>query len=162
DGTLYVTTVGGELAALDGKTLVVRDIHKSAQPFTTSPVVFQYKEQVLIAAGTQDGRIYVVDAAKFSAPGVQSPARAAVSTGALASWQDAGGNRFLLAGTANAIVSLKVTDTNGAIAMQQAWSHEIAAPVTPLVVNGVVFAASGGTSARPAPAVLHALDGATG
>jgi outer membrane protein assembly factor BamB len=33
-------------------------------------------------------------------------------------------------------------------------------PLTPLVVNGVVFAASGGQ--RSTPAVLYALDGASG
>jgi hypothetical protein len=159
DGVLYVTTTGGELAALDAKTLKVRDIHKSSQPFTTSPVVFQYKEQVMVAAGTKDGHIYIVDTAKLSGPAMQSAVVAPeFSTGALASWQDSAGTRFILAPTPTAIVAVKVGDSN----IEQAWSREIATPVTPLVINGVVFAATGATSARSAPSVLYALDGATG
>jgi len=44
--------------------------------------------------------------------------------------------------------------------VQPAWiSRNIAAPLTPIVVNGVAFAASGPSNA---PAGLYALDGATG
>ena len=45
--------------------------------------------------------------------------------------------------------------------MQPAWtSRAIAAPLKPLVINGVLFAASSGT--RTAPAVLYAIDATSG
>ena len=46
-------------------------------------------------------------------------------------------------------------------ALQPGWtSRAIAAPLKPLVINGVLFAASSGT--RAAPAVLYAIDAASG
>ena len=43
-------------------------------------------------------------------------------------------------------------------ALEAGWtSPEIASPIAPIIVNGVVFTVSNGS-----PAVLHALDGATG
>ena len=59
-----------------------------------------------------------------------------------------------------AILAVKVTSQNGAPALQPGWvSENIAAPITPIVVNGVVFAASGPANA---PARLHALNGTNG
>ena len=85
------------------------------------------------------------------------------------------GTRWLLVPTANAITALKVTDNDGKPSLQPGWvSRDLASPVTPLIVNGVVFALSAGRAAsttgataadqaRPAsPAVLYALNGADG
>lgn len=68
---------------------------------------------------------------------------------------------------AGAIVVMKVADAGATISIEPAWvSHDLAAPATPIIVNGVVFAAATGmpttSSGQGAPAVLHAYDGATG
>ena len=86
---------------------------------------------------------------------------AGVTGGALSTWQDTDGSRWLLAPTAGSIAAWKLTDQNGAPALQKGWtSRDIASPITPLVINGVVFAASRGQ--RSTPSVLYAFDGATG
>jgi len=78
--------------------------------------------------------------------------------------------------THGAIVAWKVVDRAGVLTLETGWlSRDIAAPLPPTIVNGVVFAVSGGerrpsaaprSSAEPArgssPATLYALDGATG
>lgn len=66
-----------------------------------------------------------------------------------------------------AVLAMKLTDTAGALALEPGWvSHDLAAPATPLIVNGVVFTLATGVPAtaggRGTPAVLHAYDGATG
>ncbi len=178
DGTLYVTTEGGELVALEAKTLKPKEVYKSGgQAFTSTPVLFQYKEKTLIAAATKDGKMHLLDAAALATPLVTAPASpgADFAPGALASWQDAAGTRWILAPTANAISAWKVADQNGAPALQSGWvSGNMVSPLTPMIVNGVVFAVSSGefrndgkmTAAqiaqRSSPAVLYALDAATG
>src|SRR5262249_53757400 len=160
DGALYVATREGELVALEAKTLKVRDVYKAGVPFTSSPVIFQSKDATTIAAAAKDGRIHVIDTAKLAGPAIQSevitddPDRA---SGALASWQDAAGTRYILGSVGTAVVALKMMESG----LQIAWTApDIASPLTPLVVNGVVFTASKGDRAKPS--VLYALDGATG
>ena len=179
DGTLYVATQSGDLVALEAKTLKVKDVHRAGREFSSSPVVFQYKEKSLIAAATRDGRIYVVDSEVFGKPGYLSPVFVPggdFNPGALASWQDTAGTRFVLAATANAVVAWKMVEQNGAPALEPAWtSPDLASPLTPFIINGVVFAASSGEfrtsdtrmtaleqAQRSSPAVVHALDGSTG
>ena len=160
DGTVFVATTSGELVALEPKTLKVKDVFKAGQELTSSPLVFQQKDKTMIAAATSDGRIHAIDAAALSGAGVQSTpvaAGAGFRPGALASYQDNAGTRYILAPTPSSVVALKLTDQG----LETAWtSPEIAAPLTPLIVNGVVFAASSGD--RSKPAVLYALDGVTG
>ena len=56
---------------------------------------------------------------------------------------------------------MKIADQDGKPAFAPGWtSRDIASPLPPLVVNGVLFAAASGT--RTVPAVLYALDAATG
>ena len=56
---------------------------------------------------------------------------------------------------------MKVVEQDGKLTIAPGWtSREIAAPLTPLVINGVLFAAR--AAPRTAPAVLYALDAATG
>jgi outer membrane protein assembly factor BamB len=58
-------------------------------------------------------------------------------------------------------VTFKVVDQNGKIELQPGWtSGDIASPLPPLVINGVLFVASSGT--RTVPAVLYALDASNG
>lgn len=160
DGTVFLTTTGGDLVALELKTLKVKDVYGAKQEFATSPILFGYKDKALVAAATRDGNVHVFDAASLKAP-LGAPAAASANGAPLSTWQDTNGTRWLLVPTSSAISAWKVVDQNGAPALQKGWtSRDITAPVAPLVINGVVFAASGGQ--RNSPAVLYALDGATG
>jgi outer membrane protein assembly factor BamB len=163
DGTLYVATDAGELAAMEPKTLKVKEVYKAGQGFASSPVVFQFKDKTLIAATAKDGRLHVVDSAAMGGAAFQSAAVAgpAAEGTSLASWQDGAGTRYLLATTASGVASLKLVERGASAALEPAWtSRDLMSPLTPLIVNGVVFAASGGQ--RSTPAVLYALDGTTG
>ena len=180
DNTLYVTTQSGDLVTLEPKTLKLKDVFKAGHEFTSSPVVFQSDTKTtMIAAATRDGRIYVFDGAALSSPVFQSDVLVPgdkFTPGALAFWQDAAGAQYLLAKTPNAVVSWRVVTQGGNVTLEKAWaSPGLVAPLTPLIVNGVVFAVSSGeflsndskmTAAqrvqRSVPAVVYALDGATG
>jgi len=160
DGAVYVSTTNGDLVALDGKTLKVKEAYQAKNELTTSPVLFQYKDKTIAAAASKDGNIHLVDVAKMSAP-LTAPAAVGAAGGALASWQDNDGTRWLLVPTASAVSAWKLVDQNGAPALQKGWtSRDIASPVAPMIINGVVFAASAGQ--RNAPTVLYAMDGGTG
>jgi hypothetical protein len=205
DGTLYVATGnGGEspnsLVALDPKTLSVKGWYTAgAHEFSSSPVLFEYKGKTLIAATTKDGRVHLLDSANLGGADHQTalyttPATSkagSTSPGALASWQDASGARWILApvmgsqaadlgfksaATNGAVVAWKVVEQSGAPTLQPAWaSRDLVSPLPPTVINGVVFVTSGGefrtddskmTAAerarRSSRAVLYALDGETG
>jgi outer membrane protein assembly factor BamB len=192
DGTVFVTTTAGDLVALDPKTLAVKEVHRAGKEFTSSPAVFQHNDKTLIAAATKDGRVHLVDAAAMSGAGVSSAPYSGTDDfgpGGLATWQDAAGTRWILAPAAGAVADTKFAAngvvTNGAVVawkvtaqntLEAAWaSRDLISPVTPLVIDGVVFAVSTGecrtkdTKMTPAqraqrsvPAVLYALDGATG
>lgn len=115
--------------------------------------------------------------------------------GPLASWDDSGGTLWVLepwlgpipaavkvpftngAVTGGAIIAFKVAGESGHASLQPAWtSRDMASPLAPIVVNGVVFPASSGefhpATATPipneqrvtgsVPVVVYALDGATG
>ena len=78
--------------------------------------------------------------------------------------------------TNGAVVAWKIVEQNGALTLQPAWaSRDLVSPLPPTIINGVVFATSGGefrtndskmTAAerarRSSRAVLYALDGETG
>jgi outer membrane protein assembly factor BamB len=71
--------------------------------------------------------------------------------------------------TNGAILALRVVDEGGRLSLQPDWvSRDLTAPVTPIAVNGVVFAVSSGRpqsaagAARGTPAVLYAMNGKTG
>jgi outer membrane protein assembly factor BamB len=154
DDVVYAATTGGELVALEPGTLHVKATYRSAnQAFVSSPVVFEWNKKTVLAAATGDGHLHLVDAASLT--GAAFPA---VVSGELASWQDAAGARWLVAPSKNSIAAWKVTGDPGAPVLQPGWtSPEIASPLSPIIVNGVVFAAS-----NSSPAVLYALDGETG
>ena len=170
DGTVYITTAAGQsalssaLVALEPATLKLKA--SSTIPdaeFTSSPVVFQWKDKdAIVAAGKS--KLYLFDSAALSNGAVATTAGAAAdkfTAGALASWQDAQGVRFVAVPSPRGIVTFKLTEENGKTAFQRAWtSRDMAAPVAPVVVNGVLFAASSGT--RALPSILYAIDAATG
>ncbi len=182
DGTVYVATGSGgdapnSLIALDAKTLAVKGSFSAGkQEFSSTPVLFEYKGKTLIAASTKDGSVHLLDT-KDLGRGPLSSASAAKTAdfapGALASWQDTSGTRWILSPTNNAVVALKVVEQNGAPALQSGWaSRDLVSPLTPTIINGVIFAVSSGESragttaairaARSVPAVVYALDAATG
>lgn len=77
------------------------------------------------------------------------------------------GTRWILAPVANGVVALKLGGTGGALTLERGWAAQnLAAPETPIVVNGVVFALATGrpstAAGRGTPAVLHAYEGTTG
>jgi outer membrane protein assembly factor BamB len=170
--------------ALEGKGLKLKDFFTPAKSaFTTGPVLFLYQGKEVLAVANKDGRIYLLDGASpggadHRTPLAQSTPFGNVSTGALATWQE-GGTRWILApvaGSVNsaagfsatngniangAIAAFKVVDQAGRPSLQPAWvSRDLTFPLTPAIVNGVVFAVSGGDDRHPA--VVYALDGSTG
>jgi outer membrane protein assembly factor BamB len=154
DAKIYAATTGGDLVALDPKKLEAQGVYRAGnEAFSGSPVVFEYKTKAMIAAPTKGGQIHLVDAAALT--GKAFPGAVA---GALASWQDPGGTRWIVAPSKDSIAAWKVDAQGDAAALATGWaSAEMASPLAPIVVNGVVFAVSNSPSA-----VLHALDGATG
>ncbi len=201
DGTIYaVTGSGGEkpnsLVALDQKTLAVKSSFSAgAQEFSASPVVFAHKGKVMIAATTKDGRVHLFDSTNLTAPLTSSTAAmkaANFAPGALASWQDPSGTRWILAPTTGtqaaeagftagaitkgAVVAWKVVEQNGAPSLQPGWaSRDLISPLPPTIINGVAFVTSSGEfrtddskmtaaqrAARSSRAVIYALDATTG
>ncbi|MGH9671889.1 MAG: hypothetical protein ACRD44_01815, partial [Bryobacteraceae bacterium] len=172
DGTVFITTAGGEMAALGPKTLRAKATHKAGQGFASSPVLFQQKERTLIAAAATDGRIHLLDSANLT-PLSQSAATADLPPGAMASWED-GGVRWLAAPGASSIVAWKVVDRGGSPVLETGWTlRSMTAPLAPMIVNGVMFAVSSGENRDPkatpaerakrsTSAVLYALDATTG
>jgi outer membrane protein assembly factor BamB len=203
EGNAYVATgSGGEkansLVALDGKTLAVKgafSLGTAGAEFTTSPTVFVHNDKTMIAAATKDGKIHLFDSKDLSKPVASSSATAKdFAPGALASWQDVTGTRWILAGVTGAqatqlgfkpiggatvkgaVVAWKVVEANGVLTLQPAWaSRNLVSPLTPTIINGVVFATSSGEfqtsdpkvtakqrALRSGRAVVYALDGMTG
>jgi hypothetical protein len=204
DGTLYVTTGGGgdtpnSLVALDPKTLSVKWRYAAGEhEFSSTPVIFDHKGKTLIAATTKDGRVHLLDIGNLEGGSQRAlhttPASSKAGTlapGAMASWQDRSGARWILAPTTGAhaadlgfksaatngaVVAWKLVEQNGALTLQPAWaSRDLVSPLQPTIINGVVFVTSGGefrtndskiTAAqrarRSSRAVLYALNGETG
>lgn len=194
DGTLYVATAAGDstysssVVALEAKTLKLKDWYTApGEQFTSSPVVFQYRNKVLVAALSKDGRLHLLNTASLGGPDHRTPLYETPASsdsrnfvaGALASWQDAEFTVWLLASTGNpvkdftnaggsvtngGVVAWKVVDQNGAPAVEPGWiSRNMTSPMPPTIINGVVLtAASAGAPASSSHAILYALDGATG
>ena len=194
DGTVYVSTTAGELAALDPKTLSVKASYKAAgQEFSSSPVVFAYKEKNYLATATKDGRIYLFDESLRTPLSTTQPISSDFTPASVATFQ-ANDTRWLLTAgsgapsvssgfqifngtvTKGAVAAWKLSEVNGSLTLQPAWvSRDLTSPLTPMVINGVVFAVSSGEyrtadatisaaqrAQRSVPAVLYALDLNTG
>jgi outer membrane protein assembly factor BamB len=160
DGTVYATSKNGELTALEPKTLKVKGTYHAGTAFASSPVIFEYKDKAVIAAAAKDGRIHLMDAA-LAPLNKGAAAVGAESAAALATWQDTDGTRWLLGPAGSSIAAWKLVEQNGSLGLESGWkSKDMVAPLTPMVMNGVVFALSGGQ--RNTRATLYALDGSTG
>ncbi|HYO84794.1 MAG TPA: hypothetical protein VES20_25555 [Bryobacteraceae bacterium] len=193
DATVYAAA-GSQLVALEEGTLRLRSTYNIGKAqFSSSPVVFDFKDKDLIAVTSDDGRLHLLDAAAMERPVATTPAFAGsgFNAGAIATWRDAAGVRWLLvpvSGPLSAAANFKGSITNGGIAawkvveqngvpsLQPGWiSRDMISPLTPMIVNGVIFAVSSGEyradggsvtpaerTKRSTPAVLYALDSATG
>ena len=186
DGTIYAATMDGDyspsafsdsVVALDKitpetKSLQLKDwFTPGKSAFTSSPVVFSVKdgdkEKDLVAVANKDGHLYLLDSAALGGADHKTPlasvsfATSGADAGALASWEDAAGGRWVAVPAPNAIVAYKVVGQAGKYSLQTGWtSPNIASPLPPIVVDGIVFAVASGGGSRPA--VLYALDGASG
>jgi len=185
-GTVYVAVGKGAagsaysnaILALEPKTLTVKDWFTDPKAnFTSTPTIFKQGNKEILAAATADGRVYVLDTASLGGSDHKTPlsVSAAVSKGeyapkALAAWVDADGSTYIaepFAGpgpsgaasngtvTSGGVVALKLSDSDS---LSPAWvSGDIASPLPPIVVNGVLFSAS-----KSPAAVLYALDASSG
>jgi len=171
DGTVYVATRNGTIAALEPVDLKPIQSYKTqASGYGSSPVIFEMGQKVLLAVATSDGKIEILDTANLKgSPAAVSSALLTAGTGgpsALSSWQDPAGTRWILAAEQATVVAFKVVDQGGSVSVQRGWkSRDLTAPATPMIVNGVIFALATGENRdlnRSVPAVLYALDGTSG
>lgn len=183
-GTAVPSSTSFFVVALEAKTLKEKgryELHSGG--FTSSPVVVDYNSNDYLAVSAKDGAIHLFDGSNLGkvldkTPGY--PAAADFVSDALASWRDGEGTVWVLAPIGGpsldvtfpftngevrhgAIVAWKVVDKNGSPTLEPGWvSRDMVSPLPPIVVNGVVFAASSGRGQSSSPAVLYALDGKTG
>jgi hypothetical protein len=181
------------IVALDAKTLQLKDWFTAPNAdFVTGPTILRHDNKDVVVAATKDGRVLVLDAGSLGGSNHTTPlvaskpllgAGASIGASALAAWQSTAGASATwilvpVAGrpsvassgtngavTNGAVVALKLGGTAAAPSLEPAWvSHDLQAPSTPAIVNGVVFALATGASpsGKGSPAVLHAYDGATG
>ena len=186
-GTVTAGGYANAIVALDPKTLAVKDWFRQAgAELAAPPLLFQEAGKDIVAVTTKDGRILLLDAGSLGGATHDTPLFASASltggaatfaTQSAAMWQEPDGARWLLipvtgsvpasvgvagngAVSNGAILGVKLAHQDGKYSVQPAWiSQNIAAPLTPIVVNGVAFAASAPPNA---PAALYALHGASG
>lgn len=141
---------------LDSATMQPKDTFTSTAALNTSPVVFTINNRELIAVGGADGRIVLLDSASPKQALAYSP-NTGISAGAIAAFTDTTGTHWILAPGPTGITAIKATEQS----LTTGWtSRPMVNALTPVVMNGVAFALSGGS--RTTPAVLYALDGTTG
>ncbi len=159
DGTIYVTTGDGRLVALEPHTLKPKRTYRSGGPgFVSSSVMFDQRGRLLIAAASRDRAIRLLDSRRTAF--VRTP-WTAPTLAELASWADTNDTRWLVA-PAGAVVAWKVVEHDSVPALQTGWvSRAAPAPLAAAVVNDVVFVVSRGPQPT-SPALVYALDGATG
>ncbi len=178
---LIVVAAGSELAVVDSANMEKKGAYSASEAFTSSPVVFEYKGKDL-AAATTAGKLVVINAASPGALLAQTDLPGAgYATGALSSWQDAAGVRWILAPVggasgpkSGAIMAWRLVNSGSGMALESGWSAGgMVSPLPPAVVNGVVFAVSSGENRdakasaaerarKSVPAVLYAIDGSSG
>ena len=159
----------------------LRLTHKDLDMGAITPVVFPFKDRELVAGGGKEGVLYLLDAkslggADHKTPLFRSPKYVNQELnlagrgfwGALASWQDAGGVRWLYApaegpqasgspefkqvdgpAPSGSIMAFKVEDEDGKVKLTPVWrSRDMAIPEPPIVANGVVYALSNGENTQ--------------
>lgn len=179
-------TYSNAVVALEPKTLTPKAwFTDSSADFVSTPAVIKDGAKEIVAEVSKDGRIFLLDAANpggsdhktalFVSP-AYSTGKTGYSPAGIASWQDEAGVTYIaepFAGpgpsgaaangrvTNGGIVTLKLTDDGGKVSLTPVWvSQDFSSPPVPVVVNGVMFAASGGQKSEPG--ALYALDAADG
>lgn len=155
-----------------------------------SPVVFRYRDREYLVGAGKEGRLYLLDTAALGGDTHRDPLfRSPLMTnedvayaghgfwGALASWQDAQSNHWLLApawGPPHPTATFPITNgdaSHGSImafrleikeklpVLAPAWiSRDMNVPEPPIVANGVVYALSSGEDVRQADATGAGLN----
>jgi competence ComEA-like helix-hairpin-helix protein len=172
DGTVYVNTAD-RVIALTAKELKEKGHFAPISPASagTTPLVFQYKGKDLIVAGS-GSELVLLDSTSLGGSDHRMPLTSVrldggIIRGALASWEDDGGTRWVYAPfwgpseSAGGIVAYTVEDRDGRPTLTGRWTaRDIGSPAAPAVANGLVFALSTGNAKSRAR--LHILDAATG
>jgi outer membrane protein assembly factor BamB len=197
DGTVYSAFGNGTMMALTAGSLKEKESFKVPEgvvPTNVSPIPFPWKGRELITVAAMKDRLFLLDAARFGGAPVASFEGGAGTgfSGGLATWEDTAGARWIYAvvqgpgpgaakfpirnGRAShgSIAAFKVTEKDGQPELTPVWiSRDLAAPVSPVVVNGVVFALASGEYLGEAKSVqervsksnratLYALNAGTG
>jgi outer membrane protein assembly factor BamB len=196
DGTLYVVLApapqaapgGAEdvplnaVVALSRDTLTVKDWFAPQDgTFNAPPVVFTQGGRDVLAITSTDGRLFLLDARSLGGSDHRTPLHVTPAAGTpgsspgLATWED-DTTRWILATTGATVVAFKASGEGDTLTAERVWeSRPLVSPLAPIIVNGIVFAASSGEfqssgaamgakerAERSTPAVLYALDAATG
>ena len=170
------------VVALSRDTLTVKDWFAPPDgAFNAPPIVFTHGDRDVLAITATDGRLFLLDARSLGGSDHRTPLHVTPAAGAagpspgLATWED-GTTRWILATTGDTVVAYKASGEGATLTAERAWaSRPLVSPLAPIVVNGVVFAAASGEyqggapatkaeerAERSTPAVLYALDAATG
>jgi outer membrane protein assembly factor BamB len=182
-------TYANAVVALEARTLKPKDWFTASAPFTSSPVVFTQGSRTLVAASNADGSLYVLDAASLGGADHKAPLAKSIqfsqakdfAAGAITTWED-GGTRWIAAATggplpgdarfgqangavkSGGVVAFRLTGEGSTLTLDPAWtSRDVERPGAPIVLNGVVFAVSGGAMGQGrGRSVLYAFDAADG
>ena len=188
-GSTGDATYANAIVALESRTLKPKDWFTASAPFTSSPVVFTQGTRTLVAATNADGSLYVLDAASLGGADHKAPLAKSgqfsqakdFAAGAISTWED-GGTRWIAAATggplagdakfgqangavkSGGIVAFRLSGEGSATTLEGAWSsRDVERPGAPIVLNGVVFAVSGGAMGQgKGKSVLYAFDAGTG
>lgn len=173
DGVIYVAA-GTRVSALAPKTLDLKASYDAGVELNSSPVVFEYKDKDYVAVTSADGRLHLLDGEKLGAlAATDAFSGAKAQPGALATWADAAGTRWILVPATGgapaspikngAIATWKLAEKSGIFSWEKGWiSRDLVSPLPPILVNGVVFAVAGSSTAAPPHGTLYALDALTG
>lgn len=172
DGKSYAGNETGAVSVLEPKSLSSSrpiQVFSESESLTTTPVVLDFNNRDYMTLAGSDGSVGI------AAADMQSPAatvKGSSPANALATWADEQGTTWLLAATETSVDAYKIVERNGSPAMERGWTKAVAAPLPPMVVNGVVFAAASGEFRgsdnaaervrRSTHATLYALNGQTG
>jgi outer membrane protein assembly factor BamB len=131
---------------------------KGAAAFNASPTVFDQKGRDMVAVTTADGKLHIFDGESLAAPVASVAAGVSgYAVGALASWVDATGGRWILVPGSSGVEAFQFVDG----ALKAGWkSRALVNAGAPLVINGVAFLLGKGAPGKNA--VLYALDAMSG
>lgn len=100
--------------------------------------VLRYRDRELLAAGTRDGRLVLLDAGDLRV--VSEYAASHERFGGIATWQDSGGVRWIYANSREGVRGFKLTGPASSPKLEYAWtSARMGDAGQPAVTNGIVF-----------------------